>query len=314
MAPSALEEPNGTRLRDRSKGDEKIETSTVIQEVEVTESIDNEDASKPRKTFGRTPDGKSRCPFLLLGISFLTNSKSIATVFVVPQTHDMVSTLLSPRQPKNLSDIVILAILAIHIALLFLLPLSLRSPVLGCLFVLWRTSYNFGIGYLLRNQSNHKRLVWWARKSGIFDAKRNPRICALVKHEIEAKISDEVKSGDYIFEKTPIEYNTWLVFRRVVDLVLMCDFVSYVLFAISCAHVPAGEGWGLTAGRWIGGIVLFMFNLWVKLDAHRVVKDYAWCKFSLSCSKTIFSSLRPSIHEDCIFQLGTGSANSFWYG
>ncbi|PWW72474.1 phosphatidylethanolamine N-methyltransferase [Tuber magnatum] len=255
MASSALEGPNGASLGDRSKGDKKMEASTEMKDVEVTESVNDEDVSKPRKTFGRTPDG---------------------TIFVVPQTHDMVSTLLSPRQPKNLSDILILVILAIHIILLFLLPPSLQPSVLGCLFVLWRTSYNFGIGYLLRNQSNHKRLVWWARKSGIFDAKRNPRICALVKHEIEAKISDEVKSGDYVFEETPIEYNTWLVFRRVVDLVLMCDFVSYVLFAISCAHVPAGEGWGLTAGRWVGGIVLFMFNLWVKLDAHRVVKDYAW--------------------------------------
>lgn len=188
----------------------------------------------------------------------------------------MVSTLLSPTQPKNLSDLVILAVLGIHIALLVLLPEALRTPVIGCLFVVWRTSYNFGIGYLLRNQSNHKRLVWWARKSGIFDARLHPRIAALVKYEIETKIPDEVKNGDYVFEDAPVEYNTWLVFRRIVDLVLMCDFVSYVLFAISCAHVPVGEGWGLTCGRWIGGVVLFMFNLWVKLDAHRVVKDYAW--------------------------------------
>ncbi|KAL8298504.1 hypothetical protein RB600_003158 [Gaeumannomyces tritici] len=212
-------------------------------------------ARNPQKTYGRTPDG---------------------IVFTVPTTHDMVSQLLDPRQSKNLSDIIVLAILGIHILGAYLLPADLKRPVFAAIFMFWRASYNIGIGYLLRVQSNHRLLVTKAKKLNLFEdtsTGKNPRpwLYRFLKRELEAKIPE-----DYRMEDAPIEYNTWLVFRRVVDLILMCDFVSYCLFAIVCGHTPGGEAPWMSASRWLTGILLVGFNLWVKLDAHRVVKDYAW--------------------------------------
>ncbi|KAK2066967.1 hypothetical protein P8C59_000742 [Phyllachora maydis] len=210
---------------------------------------------KDKKTYGRTPDG---------------------TIFVVPTTHDMVSQLLDPRQRKNASDMIVLAILGLHILAAWLLPGDWKHSVFATVFLFWRASYNIGIGYLLKVQSDRKQLVAWASRWKLFETpasekKPRPWLSRVLKSELEAKIE-----ADYKFEEAPIEYNTWLVFRRLVDLILMCDFVSYCLFAVICGHRPEGEGFSVAVGRWACGIALVGFNLWVKLDAHRVVKDYAW--------------------------------------
>lgn len=188
----------------------------------------------------------------------------------------MVSQLLDIRQPKNVGDGVVLAILLLHILALWLLPSSLKRPVFAIIYLFWRGCYNVGIGYLLNIQSNHRRLVGWAKKLHLFEnpkSGKNPRpwLYKFLKSELETKIPE-----DYKFEEAPIEYNTWLVFRRVVDLILMCDFTSYCLFAIACGGRPIGESIPMAIARWATGILLVGFNLWVKLDAHRVVKDYAW--------------------------------------
>lgn len=188
----------------------------------------------------------------------------------------MVTQLLSPSEPKNLSDAVVLAILGLHVLLWFSLPAGKRIPVFAVVYLCWRAGYNAGIGWLLNIQSKHDTLVRWAKKTKIFvnpatGKNPHPSLYRLIKRELEIKIS-----ADYNFDSAPIEYNTWLVFRRIVDLILMCDFVSYCLFAIACSHHPAQETVLVTALRWSAGIVLVLFNLWVKLDAHRVVKDYAW--------------------------------------
>ena len=188
----------------------------------------------------------------------------------------MVSQLLSPSQPKNLSDVLVLTILCLHGLTFVILPSTWRVSWFAATFLLWRSCYNVGIGYLLHIQSNHRRLVTWAKRFKIFENPReggnsHPKTYRLIKRELETKIPK-----DYKFEEAPIEYNTWLLFRRLVDLILMCDFVSYCLFAAACGYRPVDESVALTIMRWTTGWVLVGFNLWVKLDAHRVVKDYAW--------------------------------------
>ena len=188
----------------------------------------------------------------------------------------MVSQLLSPYEPKNASDIFVLIVLALHVLLFCLLSGQLRIPVFAGVFLFWRAGYNIGIGILLHMQSHEKMLTRWAYKSKIFvnpSTGRNPHptLWSFIKRELETKIPK-----DYRFEDAPLEYNTWLVFRRIVDLILMCDFTSYLLFAFACGQSLADEPVLMTCARWAVGVALFFINLWVKLDAHRVVKDFAW--------------------------------------
>ena len=190
----------------------------------------------------------------------------------------MVSQLLSPSQPKNIGDLIILAILAFHVAIFNFAPTTYRSWILGFVFLIWRFSYDVGIGYLLDIQSKRKRLVTWTQNTGLLLDPRTgknpyPSVYNFIKRELETKIIKDFK-----LEDTPVEYNTWLIFRRVVDLVLMSDFVSYSLLAISLglAERPFQESVWMTGLRWTGGTCMILFNVWVKLDAHRVVKDFAW--------------------------------------
>ncbi|KAK9430888.1 phospholipid methyltransferase-domain-containing protein [Lipomyces doorenjongii] len=189
----------------------------------------------------------------------------------------MVTALLDPRKPKSIADILTLTILTFYVALYLILPSNFRKWTFFGIYAISRLSYNGGLGYLLYQQSFHRRLTEWAAKSRIFN-RPGPNASVvrrttygIIKRELSAKMG-----SDYTFETVPLEYNTWLLFRRVVDLILMSDFTSYILFAVACASIPENQTMALHVGRWAAGIFLFLFNLWVKLDAHRVVKDYAW--------------------------------------
>ena len=198
--------------------------------------------------------------------------------FVVPETHDMVKTLFDPMVRKSYCEMIILLILATN-GLVFLLinNNTLRIEIFIGLYIFWRLSYNFGIGYLLNVQSNHHRLVKWARKAQVFK-KNGSLVSRLAEKEIKSQMGPE-----YDVQKYPIEFNTWLLFRKVVDLILMLDFTTFICLVVVCAinkdyqfiNTDQQEVW-LVSTRLILGTVLILFNLWVKVNAHNTIKDYAW--------------------------------------
>lgn len=179
----------------------------------------------------------------------------------------MATTILDPRKPKSEWDLLIIGLIGLYITLYVSLPSWCRRALFLAFFTFWRASYNAGIGYVLYEQSKHNTLVKKAVEYGVFDQSHNTRVYEFVKKQLCSKME-----SDFNYESSPIEYKTWLLFRRGVDLILMMDFVSYLLLAVSWSYVPDSHGIFKHTLRWIAGWALILFNLWVKLDANRVVK------------------------------------------
>ncbi|KAG0348100.1 phosphatidylethanolamine N-methyltransferase [Podila humilis] len=192
-------------------------------------------------------------------------------IFNVPVTKDMVREIFDMSKKKSAFDVITLAVMATQVLLFLTLSTTVKRFLFFCDFIFWRVGYNAGLGYLLKLQSERRGLVVLARESGIFDKDRGNPWYDWLKLELSCKME-----SDYDFDTVPIEFNTWLLYRQLVDLILMNDFTSYILFALSWLTFPEGSGFFSHLLRWVGGFVLVLFNIWVKLDAHRVVKDFAW--------------------------------------
>lgn len=136
------------------------------------------------------------------------------------------------------------------------------------LFVFWRCAYNIGVGFILKQQSSNEWFTDYMRK--LFEVD-NDFVQAWVKPAILTKMEK-----DYSFQSMPVEYNAWLVFRMLVDLVLFHDAAYYCIFVYAyCDESTIPRDW-MDVLRILSGLALVGFNIWVKSDAHRVVKDYAW--------------------------------------
>ncbi|WRT69964.1 uncharacterized protein IL334_006955 [Kwoniella shivajii] len=205
-------------------------------------------------------------------------------VFKVPQTHSFLHTLLTTTHRSSLTRLTLFSLLAQPFLFYLLRNHSiLRSVFFLLYFAFWRGAYDFGFAWLLRKQSEKKYIVKWLKNKGWLDInsdlnteskderEKGKEWAGWWKRELEMKMDNEYK-----WENVPQEFNAWLMFRQLVDVVLLNDFVSYTCFAWSNLHFPPNHSVFFHIIRWSFGWSLILFNLWVKMDAHRVVKDYAW--------------------------------------
>ncbi|KAJ1918994.1 phosphatidylethanolamine N-methyltransferase [Mycoemilia scoparia] len=199
--------------------------------------------------------------------------------FVVPKTHDMISSLFDPTKSKTAFDWIILGTLSLHAIVYFAFPSHIKKPLLLAGFIFWRLAYNAGLGLLLMWQSKRKGVVNYLKVNKVLTADSKCKsagnggggaLSKWVRQQLESKMGI-----DYDYDAVPIEFNSWLLYRQLVDLVLLNDFFAYFFFGL-CYIGSSPDVWWKVFIRQAAGWMLLAFNVWVKVDAHRVVKDYAW--------------------------------------
>lgn len=233
---------------------------SAIMEDGLRQRIPHQREEQPQSQ----PDDPTRDPVVL-------GKTPSGQVFRVPTTHDVITALFHPSYPKSHIDILNLGLLAFQLFLFYTLPSTPRKLFFFLYFAFWRAAYDAGLGYVLTEQSKRRWIVRTVHKLGWLDQERRPLVRAWIRKQLVGKMGK-----DYSFDELPLEYNSWLLFRQAVDIILINDFLSFCLFAFACFRVPSGLSMFVHVLRWVGGIVLIAFNLWVKSEAHHVVKDYGW--------------------------------------
>ncbi|KAI8461050.1 phosphatidylethanolamine N-methyltransferase [Phakopsora pachyrhizi] len=250
--------------------------------------IDRKENGK-KSSYGKTSDGK---------------------VFKIPETHDMISSLFDPRLPKSHLDVLTLIILILQsIPILIFKRKSLQIFYLSS-FLFWRLSYNVGLGWILRRQSERKFLVRWVDSLGLFDPKVHPQLSRWLEAQLEFKMSTiNDQKQVYRVNSHPLDYNVWLLFRQLVDIVLLSDFLSYFLLSYCSLKLPGqNQSWLRYLICWLIGSLLVGFNVWVKVNAHRIIHDFAWY-----WGDAFFLSIGDQLVFDGVFEMAPHPMYSIGY-
>jgi phosphatidylethanolamine N-methyltransferase len=149
--------------------------------------------------------------------------KLIIPVFKVPATHSFVHTIATTLHRSSLTRLTFASLIAQPIIFYLLANhRTIRSVFFLLYFTFWRGCYDWGFAWVLRQQSERKWVVKSLKKRGWLDTEstnggeQGRQRAKWWKRELEMKMDE-----GYKWEAVPPEFNAWLMFRQVVDVVLL---------------------------------------------------------------------------------------------
>ena len=135
----------------------------------------------------------------------------------MPKTYSFLHDLIHTFSRSALTRWTFLSLIAQPI-LFFLLRRhsTFRSILFLVYFAFWRGSYDIGFAWALRKQSEKRWIVKLLKGWGWLEEDGVNQWSSYWKRELEMKMGQA-----YRWEAAPPEFNTWLIFRQLVDVVLL---------------------------------------------------------------------------------------------
>jgi len=143
------------------------------------------------------------------------------------------------------------------------------------IFFFWRLAYDVGLGLLLRAQSERK----WFTKLYISLYERGGTWKQLLDHLARMQLFPSDRAAKPI-DQYPTCFRAWLVYKNLVNIILVNDGLTYLLLGLKCFHLPSQGLWALLSpsvmAQYGVGLFLCVFNYWAKVDAHRCIGEFCW--------------------------------------
>lgn len=175
------------------------------------------------------------------------------------------TTLASLKRPGAIIWVGIPFIMSVVALILLLNNTSVWFFVLQ--HIVWRLGYNAGIGYILYSQSQTQKFQKFYSR-----VIKKPWVKWFLESSVIFTDHSEFRVKDY-----PEEFGAWMLFRQVENVILANDLTSYAILFVVCVVKNIEALWQFSALPSVMlGVFSVWFALWSKVDAHRVLSEFAW--------------------------------------